>query len=144
MTTSSIRSGWSPEISRRPQTGSEKFRSRSGPDESWRKDPLIQHAQDSGRRAPDIALAVRHRVVNPLDAAEFLGMKLVFGRIHQKRQRDFESFVDFRRADAQRESGLYPRDRRQDTKSEAGPVKVEIADRIDEITRQADFLLRLA
>src|SRR5579863_6623610 len=103
----------------RPQTGSEKFRSRSGPDGSWRKDPFVQHAKNPRRRAPDVALAIGHRVVETLHAAEFLAVKLVVHRVHQESQGHLEGIVDFGRVDAQLEAGLDLCHRRQDAKAEA-------------------------
>ena len=40
--------------------------------------------------------------------------------------------------------GLHPRHRRQDAKAERGAVEIEIADRLDELALEADFLLGLA
>src|ERR1700737_579530 len=120
------------ETGHRPQTGSGKFRSRSALAGSWRTNPLVEYAQDPRRCAPDIALRIRHGVISALHAAEFLAVQLMVRRIHQKGQRHLEGIVDLAVVDAQRKTGPDARDRRQDAKSEAGAVDVEIADRIDE------------
>ena len=65
-------------------------------------------------------------------------------RVHQERQRHLEGIVDLGLVDMQVEARLDPRHRRQDAKPEAGPVKIEIADRIDEFAGKPDLLLGLA
>src|SRR6266481_2035188 len=144
MTESTIRSVSRSKTAHRPRTGSGKFRSRLKPAGSWQTDPLIQHAQNPRGRAPDITLLERHGVVGALHAAEFLAVHLMVRRIHQERQRYLERIVHFGLVDAQLEARSHPRDRRQDAKSEPGCVQIEIADRIDELPRKADFLLGLA
>src|SRR3984893_17801428 len=111
---------------------------------SWQIDPLVQHTQNSRGRAPDIAFREWHGVVGALDAAEFLAVHLMICRVHQECQRDLERIVDFRFVDAQLEARPYPRHRRPDAKPETGSVEVEIADRIDEFTREPDLFLGLA
>src|SRR6267378_8165992 len=143
MTESTIRSVSRSKTAHRPRTGSGKFRSRLKPAGSWQADPLIQHAQNPRGRAPDIALLERHGVVRTLDAAEFLAVHLMVHRVHQERQRNLESIVDFGFVDAQLEARLHPRNRRQDAISEPGCVQIEVADRIDEFPGKADLLLGL-
>src|SRR6478735_9029392 len=142
--TTARRSGWQSGTVHRPRTGSEKFRFRSIPDGSCEINPLIQYAQDSRRRAPDVTLRIRHGVIGTLHAAEFLAVNLVVLGIHQERERHLEGVNHFRLVDLQREAGLDPRDRRQDAKSERGSVEIEIADRLDELALEADFLTGLA
>src|ERR1700756_225594 len=111
---------------------------------SWQIDPLIQHTQNARGRAPDIAFRERHGVIAALNAAEFLAVHLMIGGVHQKSQRDLERIADFPFVDAQPEARPYPRHRRQDAKSEAGSVEIEVADGIDEFARKPDLLLGLA
>jgi hypothetical protein len=66
------------------------------------------------------------------------------GRVHQERQRHLERVVDLGFVDAQFEARLDARQRRQDAKTEAGRIQIEIADRIDESAPQADFFLGFA
>src|SRR5450759_3586512 len=111
---------------------------------SWQTNPLIQHAQNSRSRAPDVTLREWHRIVGALHAAKFLAVHLMVGGIHQERKGHLERIVHFGMVDAQFEARPYPRDRRQDTKSEPGCVEIEIADRLDEFPTKADLLLGFA
>src|SRR5258708_7227131 len=111
---------------------------------SWQIDPLIQDAKDSRGRAPDITLGKRHRVIEALHAAEFRAVDLVVRRIHQEGERHLESVIDLAFVDPEFEPGLDPGNRRQDAKSEAGSIEIEIADRPDEFALQSDFLIGFA
>ncbi len=86
----------------------------------------------------------RHGVVRALHAAEFPAVHLMVCRVHQERKRHLERIVHFGAVDTQFEARPYPRDRRQDAKSEACPIQIEIADRIDELPGKADLFLGLA
>ena len=71
-------------------------------------------------------------------------MDLMVLGIHQERQRHLEGVNHLAFVDRQLEAGLHARHRRQDAKPECGSIEVEIADRLDEVALEADFLLRLA
>ena len=71
-------------------------------------------------------------------------MQFVIGGIHQKIERHFEDFVDFRRIDAQPVGGIDLCDDRDDAEAGAGEIGVEIADRRDRLGVQPDFLAAFA
>src|SRR5713226_2031570 len=127
-TAPAVRSVSRSKTAHRPQTGSGKLRLQSKPDGSWQIDPLVQHTQNSGGRAPDITFRERHGVVGTLHAAEFLAVHLMVRGVHQERQGYLERIVYLGVVEAQFEARFYPRDRRQDAKSETGCVQIEIAD----------------
>lgn len=65
-------------------------------------------------------------------------------RVHQESQRDFERIVDLGGVDVQIEARLDTRQRRQNAEAEPGRIQIEIADRLDKLAIETDFLFGLA
>src|ERR1700761_6997627 len=63
----------------------------------------------------------------------------MIGRRHQEFERYFKSLDDFPRIKRKREPRFHPRHGRQNAKSGKRQIKIEIADRLDQIRREPDF-----
>src|SRR5450432_1378936 len=76
--------------------------------------PFVQIAQDTRRRAPDIAPPMRHSVKLAHAPLPFPPMALMVRRVHQKAQRRLEDILDLVRIDIENEAGIENGDQRHD------------------------------
>src|SRR5665811_829831 len=61
--------------------------------------------------------------------------------IHEKGERHLETGVHLAGVERERETGLDPREHRHNAVAERGHVEIEIAERLDELPVEADFLV---
>src|SRR5262245_51473809 len=87
---------------------------------------------------------VRHGVIEPFHATEFLAVDLMIDRVHQEGKWHLEGIVDLVTAEREREARGHERQRRQDAKAERGAIDVEIANRVDEALIKPDLLKSFA
>src|SRR5690349_12936421 len=104
----------------------------------------VQVLQHAGRGAPDVALAIRHRVVAPLAALVWAAGDLVIDLVEEVFERHFEHVSDFARLRTNRKSRCHDPDDWRDLESRAGVVAIDGAHDVDECARNADLLLGLA
>src|SRR6476661_3924156 len=90
---------------------------------------VLQHA---GSRAPDVALAIGHRVIAPLAALVLPAVDLVIDLVEEVLERDFEDVGDFARIRTNGEPGRHDADDRRYLEAGAGAVEVDRPDDIDE------------
>src|SRR6476659_6593452 len=90
---------------------------------------VLQHA---GSRAPDVALAIGHRVVAPLAALVLPAVDLVVDLVQEVLQRHLEHIGDLARIRTKSESRRHDADDRRYLEAGAGTVKVDRPNDIDE------------
>src|SRR6185436_9371187 len=83
---------------------------------------------------------IRHGVVEALTAVPFARMFLVVGLVHQEGERDLEHLEHLPGVEYHGEARPHEGDHRTDLETGAGAVAVEIAERLDEVSFQADLL----
>src|SRR5579885_38420 len=106
--------------------------------------PLVQVPQNARRYAPDVSLAESDGVIMPRKTLPFTRMALDVRLIHEEGKRHLEGAIDLAHVELELEAGLDPRHHRDDTVTERGHVKIEVADRRGVGAVESDLLLRLA
>src|SRR6266850_4487528 len=104
----------------------------------------LQILEHTCRSAPDVALAVGHGVVAPLAALPDTAVEPVVLLVEEVLQRHLEHVGDLAWVCTGGESRRDEADYRGDLVARAGAVMIDRADDVDEMPRQADFLLGLA
>ena len=102
--------------------------------------PLVEVSDHSCGRTPDIVSLVWHRIVGAHSAPPFALVQLVVGRVEEEVERHLEDGRDFARVDFQLEPRCDEGNHGIDVEVRAGPVVVEIAQRLDPRLVQADLL----
>src|SRR5258707_10528815 len=96
-------------------------------------------SQNPGRRPPNIALPIGHRIESAREAVPVTAVQLVVFRRHQKSQRDLEGIVDLMPIELEVECRSNPRNSRYDAIAERSHVEIEIADRLDQVRLKTDL-----
>src|SRR5262249_19224277 len=106
---------------RASQTGTpRKARTASGTARlRWRRggssvNPVVKIPRDTSRHAPNVALAVGHRVVMPRQPLPVARMTLEILLLHQESERHLECLVHFAGVERELEAGFHARDQRHD------------------------------
>src|SRR6185437_5098568 len=106
-----------------------------------RRQDKVQVLQHARCRAPDVPLAVRHGVVTPLAALVLAAADLVIDLVEEVVERHLEHVRHFARLRTDGEARRHDADYRRDLEPGSCVIKIDRTHNIDEIARDADFLL---